>query len=165
MKSSSARKHSTTTVPRAIAFKLESKLRKAGDSTVEMLRLIEIAAAIEAANSAYADAQAAYQWLRARGFSPEHILVWGESLGGGIASQVAATLPVGGLALQSSFTSIPDIGAELFPWLPVRLLSRIKYDTLNRLPASFFVSVAYNCWAYRRRGVIIDLFFVFFCHQ
>lgn len=82
----------------------------------------------------YADAQAAYQWLRARGFSPEHILVWGESLGGGIASQVAATLPVGGLALQSSFTSIPDIGAELFPWLPVRLLSRIKYDTLNRLP-------------------------------
>lgn len=82
----------------------------------------------------YADAQAAYHWLRARGFAPEHILVWGESLGGGIASHVAATLPVGGLALQSTFTSIPDIGAELFPWLPVRLLSRIRYDTHSRLP-------------------------------
>jgi len=82
----------------------------------------------------YTDAEAAYQWLRTRGFAPEHILVWGESLGGGIASNVAATEPVGGLMLQSTFTSIPDIGAELFPWLPVKLISRIKYDTHGRLP-------------------------------
>ncbi len=82
----------------------------------------------------YTDAATAYQWLRARGFAPENILVWGESLGGGIASQLAATQTVGGLVLQSSFTSIPDIGAEVFPWLPVKLISRIKYDSLNRLP-------------------------------
>ena len=82
----------------------------------------------------YTDAASAYAWLRARGFAPEHILVWGESLGGGIASHVASTQTVGGLVLQSSFTSIPDIGAEIFPWLPVKLISRIKYDTLNRLP-------------------------------
>ncbi len=82
----------------------------------------------------YTDAATAYAWLRTRGFAPEHILVWGESLGGGIASHVAATEPVGGLMLQSTFTSIPDIGAELFPWLPVKLISRIKYDTHSRLP-------------------------------
>lgn len=82
----------------------------------------------------YTDAETACQWLRTRGFAPAHILVWGESLGGGIASHVAATQGVGGLVLQSSFTSIPDIGAELFPWLPVKLLSRIKYDTHSRLP-------------------------------
>lgn len=82
----------------------------------------------------YTDAATAYHWLRARGSAPEHILVWGESLGGGIASHVAATEHVGGLALQSTFTSIPDVGAELFPWLPVRMLSRIKYDTHSRLP-------------------------------
>lgn len=82
----------------------------------------------------YTDAATAYAWLRARGFAPEHILVWGESLGGGIASHVAATQAVGGLMLQSTFTNIPDIGAEVFPWLPVRLISRIKYDTLSRLP-------------------------------
>ena len=82
----------------------------------------------------YTDAATAYQWLRTRGFAPEHILVWGESLGGGIASQLAATERLGGLVLQSTFTSIPDIGAELFPWLPVKLISRIKYDTLSRLP-------------------------------
>ena len=82
----------------------------------------------------YTDATTAYHWLRTRGFAPEHILVWGESLGGGIASHLAATQPTGGLALQSTFTSIPDIGAELFPWLPVKLISRIKYDTHSRLP-------------------------------
>lgn len=82
----------------------------------------------------YTDATTACQWLRARGFAPENILVWGESLGGGIASHVAATERVGGLVLQSSFTSIPDIGAEVFPWLPVKLISRIKYDTHSRLP-------------------------------
>ncbi len=82
----------------------------------------------------YTDAATAYQWLRTHGFAPAHILVWGESLGGGIASHVAATEPVGGLMLQSTFTSIPDIGAELFPWLPVKLLSTIKYNTLERLP-------------------------------
>ena len=81
----------------------------------------------------YTDAATAYAWLRARGFAAEHILVWGESLGGGIASHVAATQRVGGLMLQSTFTSIPDIGAELFPWLPVKLLARIRYDTHARL--------------------------------
>ena len=41
---------------------------------------------------------------------------------------------VGGLILQSTYTSIPDLGAELFPWLPVRWLGTIKYDTLSKLP-------------------------------
>jgi len=39
-----------------------------------------------------------------------------------------------GLILQSTFTNIPDVCSELFPWLPVRLLSSIRYDTLSRLP-------------------------------
>ena len=41
---------------------------------------------------------------------------------------------ISGLVLQSTFTSIPDVGAELFPWLPVRTLSTIRYDTRSRLP-------------------------------
>ena len=41
---------------------------------------------------------------------------------------------LGGLVLQSTFTSIPDIGAELFPWLPVRWLGSIRYDTRAKLP-------------------------------
>ncbi len=82
----------------------------------------------------YLDAQAAHAWLRARGFSPSHILAFGESLGGAVACELVLREPCGGLILQSTFTSIPDIGAELFPWLPVRRLARIRYDTQAKLP-------------------------------
>ena len=82
----------------------------------------------------YRDAQSAFQWLRQKGFAPKNIIAYGESLGGGVASELAMRETIGGLILQSTFTSTPDIGAELFPWLPVRRVSRIKYDTRSKLP-------------------------------
>jgi len=82
----------------------------------------------------YRDAQAACQWLRQKGFPGTNIIAFGESLGGGVAAELAAREPVGGLVLQSTFTSIPDMGAELFPWLPVRWLGKIHYDTRSKLP-------------------------------
>lgn len=82
----------------------------------------------------YLDAQAAYEWLRQKGFSGSNVLSYGESLGGGVASELAVRERVGGLILQSTFTSIPDVGAELFPWLPVRWLAGIHYNTLSKLP-------------------------------
>ena len=82
----------------------------------------------------YLDAQAAHAWLRQKGFAATNIIALGESLGGGIASELALRETVGGLILQSTFTSITDVGAELFPWSPVRWLNRIKYDTHSKLP-------------------------------
>lgn len=82
----------------------------------------------------YRDAQAAHGWLRQRGFDGTNIVAFGESLGGAVATELAVRETVGGLVLQSTFTSIPDVGAELFPWLPVRLIGRIKYDTHAKLP-------------------------------
>jgi alpha-beta hydrolase superfamily lysophospholipase len=82
----------------------------------------------------YRDAQAATQWLRTKGFAPEQIVLLGKSLGGGVAAELAVREPVGALILQNTFTSIPDIGSEMFPWLPVRRLHRIKYDTVSKLP-------------------------------
>jgi len=82
----------------------------------------------------YRDAQAAHQWLRQKGFPRKNIIAFGESLGGGVASELALREELGGVVLQSTFTSIPDIGAELFPWLPVRWISTIKYDTRAKLP-------------------------------
>ena len=67
----------------------------------------------------YLDAQAAYQWLREKGFSARNIVVYGESLGGGIASELCAREETGGVILQSTFTSLRELGAELYPWLPV----------------------------------------------
>lgn len=82
----------------------------------------------------YHDVEAAYAWLRERGFAANNIIVYGESLGGGIASEVAVRQPIGGLILQSTFTSIPAIGAEMFPFLPVRIIGSIRYDTHSKLP-------------------------------
>ena len=69
-----------------------------------------------------------------RGFGATNLIAFGESLGGGVAAELALRAPLGGLVLQSAFTSIPDLGAELFPFLPVRWLARIRYDTHAKLP-------------------------------
>ena len=82
----------------------------------------------------YRDAQAAHAWLRQKGFRGGDIIAFGESLGGGVISELALRETLGGLVLQSTFTSIPDIGAEIYPWLPVRWMSTIKYDTRAKLP-------------------------------
>jgi len=82
----------------------------------------------------YLDAQAGYQWLRQKGFPGKNIIAYGESLGGGVSSELGLREEIAGLVLQSTFTSIPDIGKELFPWLPVKLIGRIKYDTHGKLP-------------------------------
>ena len=82
----------------------------------------------------YQDAEAAYGWLMARGFGAGNIIVVGKSLGGGIASELAFRAPIGALILQSIYTSIADVGADLFPFLPVRWLNRIKYHTSSKLP-------------------------------
>lgn len=84
----------------------------------------------------YLDAEAALDWLVRRGFPEARILAHGESLGGAIAAELARRRPgLRGLILRSTFTSIPDIGTELFPWLPVRRLARLQYATRERLPA------------------------------
>ena len=82
----------------------------------------------------YLDAEAAYEWLRRSGFVGANIIAFGESLGGGIATELAIRKQVGGLVLESSFSGIFDLAAEIFPWLPVRWLSTIKYDTCSKLP-------------------------------
>jgi uncharacterized protein len=81
----------------------------------------------------YLDARAAHAWLCRRGYDPERIMVLGESLGGAVGAELALREPVGGLALVAAFTSVPDLGAELFPWLPVRRLGTIGYRTEEKL--------------------------------
>lgn len=82
----------------------------------------------------YRDAEAAHAWLVARGFAATHLIAFGESLGGAVVAELARRAPLAGLVLQSTFTSIPDLGAELFPFLPVRWLAHHRYDTLAKLP-------------------------------
>ncbi len=82
----------------------------------------------------YLDAESALDWLKSQGFAANKIIVHGESLGGGVAAYLASAQPVGGLVIQSSFTSMPDLGSEKYPFLPVRLVGAMKYPTRQRLP-------------------------------
>lgn len=78
----------------------------------------------------YSDARAAWHWLtRVRGVPHERIVLFGRSLGGAIAAHLAARVEPAGLVLESTFTSLPDLAAELYPWLPARQLTRYRYDT------------------------------------
>jgi hypothetical protein len=83
----------------------------------------------------YLDAEAAWRYLVEEQQIPANqIIVFGESLGGGVAAWLAQTHAPRGLILVSAFTSVPDMGAQVYPFLPVRLLARVHYNTLARLP-------------------------------
>ncbi|MDA0989962.1 MAG: alpha/beta hydrolase [Verrucomicrobia bacterium] len=82
----------------------------------------------------YADAMAAWRYLAdERGVTPNRVLIFGRSLGGAIAAQLAEAITPGALVLESSFTSVPDMAKRLFPYLPARLLTRYRYNTVERL--------------------------------
>ena len=82
----------------------------------------------------YRDAQAAYEYLtKTRGIDPRHIIVYGESLGSAVAVDLAAKQPVAGVVIEESLTSVADVGQKMFPFMPVRLLVRNKYDTLSKI--------------------------------
>jgi uncharacterized protein len=81
----------------------------------------------EAAN--VADAHRAYEALVKAGVAPASIVAYGESLGSGIAVQLASQVPVGGVILDAPYTSIVDVAAKAYPFLPVRLLLIDRYET------------------------------------
>ncbi|MFC1902025.1 alpha/beta hydrolase [Chloroflexota bacterium] len=80
------------------------------------------------------DVEAVWQYLvEERQVSPNRIVVFGRSLGGAVAAWLAHKYTPAILILESSFTSVPDIAGKLYPYLPVRLLSRFKYNTAEYL--------------------------------
>ena len=82
----------------------------------------------------YRDAEAAWRWVTEEKKMPAgEVAILGESLGGAIAAWLAARTQPRALVLTSAFTSVPDLGARIYPFLPVRLLSRFSYDTLGAL--------------------------------
>jgi len=84
----------------------------------------------------YRDADAAWTWLvKERGVDPSTVVFWGQSMGGGVCSWLAKEHGGRALVLESTFTSMEDIGAQIYWWLPVRLLSAFDFPTNERLAA------------------------------
>ncbi len=78
----------------------------------------------------YRDAEAAWRYIvNDRGIPPDHIVVYGESLGGAVAAWLAEGHKPGALILQSCFNSIQKLAFGFYRFLPVRLISRFNYNT------------------------------------
>lgn len=79
------------------------------------------------------DARLAYDWLRDQGVPASDIIAFGESLGTGVATKLAAAKSCHALVLDSPFTSMVDLGSGEYPWLPVRRLIWDHYETVRHI--------------------------------
>lgn len=81
----------------------------------------------------YNDARAAIAYLTKKGVPLGRIILFGESLGTGVATRMATEYDVGGLVLQAPYTSVVNRAAEIYRLVPVRILLRDRFDTLSRI--------------------------------
>ena len=92
----------------------------------------------------YMDARAALMFLTEQGVSSDQWVLYGESLGCAIAVQMAFDIQhdkitgqnsPSALILEAPFTSMGDVAAHHYPWLPARLLVRDHYDSFEKIPS------------------------------
>ena len=81
----------------------------------------------------YEDARSAVRWLKSRGIEEKNIILYGESLGTGVAVEIAQNKKFAGIILESPFTSMIDAGKSKYPFLPVRFLLKDKYESSKKI--------------------------------
>jgi fermentation-respiration switch protein FrsA (DUF1100 family) len=83
----------------------------------------------------YEDAEAAWNYLiKQRASNPKHTFIYGHSLGGAIAIELARHHPeAAGVVAESTFTTMADMGRREYPYLPVNLLLNQHFDSLNKI--------------------------------
>jgi fermentation-respiration switch protein FrsA (DUF1100 family) len=82
----------------------------------------------------YAAADAAYEWLiQARNIAPGQVLLFGKSLGGGVATDLARRRPHRALILVKTFSAMPDLAQRQIPFAPARWLVRARFDNLAKI--------------------------------
>ena len=82
----------------------------------------------------YADAQASYDYLtKTMHIAPDHIIIFGHSLGSGVAIELAAKVPAAALIVEGAYTSVAQRGQELYPLLPIALVSTQRFPSIERI--------------------------------
>lgn len=82
----------------------------------------------------YLDAESAWEYLvNVKGVRPEKIILFGRSLGSAVAAELALKHKAAGIIIESGFKTIPALGAKFFPYLPLRLISRFQYSTIDKV--------------------------------
>ena len=80
----------------------------------------------------YYDAEVAWQWLtEKKGIKSHHIVIFGRSMGGAIASYLAGKVRPAALVVESAFTSYVELGKKCYPYLPVKMFAFFEYDTIG----------------------------------
>jgi fermentation-respiration switch protein FrsA (DUF1100 family) len=82
----------------------------------------------------YLDGKAALAWLAERGVEDKDIVVFGKSLGGGVACEIAQDRQLAALVLESCFSSLASVSRKLFPFLPKGVPLGEVYDSISKLP-------------------------------
>ena len=86
--------------------------------------------------SFYSDARAVFDWLESeKGLNARDIILYGESLGTGVAVQLATERDFKGIILAAPYTSIAQMAANDYPWLPVNLLLNHRFDSIDKVTA------------------------------
>lgn len=91
------------------------------------------------------DAEAAYRWVQQHNIEPARVIIFGESLGTGIALWLATTQPAAALVLDSPYTAIFHVAQQRYPWLPVELLSRDPFDSLSIADSLRLPTLVFHC--------------------
>jgi hypothetical protein len=81
----------------------------------------------------FADAEAALDFLAACDVSSDDIVLWGESLGSGVAVHLAATRAIGAVVLEAPFTSVAACAQRRYPFVPAAWLVHDRFDSLSRI--------------------------------
>ncbi len=81
----------------------------------------------------YEDARSAIDWIKSKGVLEKNIIIYGESLGTGVATEISQNKNFGGIILESPFTSMIDAGKDKYPYLPVRFLLKDKYESDKKI--------------------------------
>ncbi len=81
----------------------------------------------------YEDARTAIRWLKSKGIKENDIIIYGESLGTGVATEIGQGKKFAGIILESPFTSMIDAGKEKYPFLPIRFLLKDKYESNKKI--------------------------------
>ena len=81
----------------------------------------------------YQDARSAVKWLINQGVTEENIIIYGESLGTGVATEIAQNKNFAGVILESPFTSMIDLGKKHYPIFPIKLLLKDKYESEKKI--------------------------------
>ena len=81
----------------------------------------------------YEDAWSAIKWLKSEGIKESNIIIYGESLGTGVATEIAQNKNFAGVILESPFTSMIDAGKTKYPYLPVKFLLKDKYESNKKI--------------------------------